>query len=177
MSGEHLTAQSRIVVSGLDADGKSTIVSDSDSVVRTAQPGFTVNELWQIDSLPAKVNSESTVGTEPVLDPPNGGLVVRIAVFPPDSEFDAEAYAASLDAFHGGDSHGGAGEEAAAVWHETDTVDVVTIIDGELYAVTETGETLLKPGDTFVTRGVKHIWSNRTETPVTLVATMVSGTR
>ncbi|MEE4023656.1 cupin domain-containing protein [Gordonia sp. PKS22-38] len=177
MSGAHLEAQSRIVVSGLDADGKSTILADGDSAVRTAQPGFTVNELWQVDSLPAKVNSESTVGADPVLDPPAGGLVVRIAVFPPDAEFDADAYAASLDAFHGSDSHGGAGDEAAAVWHETDTVDVVTIIDGELYAVTETAETLLKPGDTFVTRGVKHIWSNRTDKPVTLVATMMSGTR
>lgn len=54
-------------------------------------------------------------------------------------------------------------------------MDVATILGGALYAVTKTGETLLRPGDTFVTRGVKHIWSNRTDRPVRVVATMVSG--
>jgi quercetin dioxygenase-like cupin family protein len=28
---------------------------------------------------------------------------------------------------------------------------------------------VLKPGDSFVTRGVKHSWSNRTDKPVVLV--------
>ena len=183
MPGKHLEAQARVVVSGLDADGRSTIVSDGDAGTRVAAPGFTVMDVWQFDALPAKVDAPPTLGAEPVLDPPKQGLVVRLASFPPDSEFDAKAYAESLDAFHGGDSHEGAPEEGTdadphgGLWHETDTVDVVTIVSGELYAVMETGETLLRPGDTFVTRGVKHIWSNRTDEPVLLVATMMAATR
>lgn len=177
MPGEHLNAQARVVVSGLDDEGRSTIVSDGDSQVRVAAPGFTVLELWQVDNLPSPVLAESTLGDQPVIDPPTHGLVVRVASFPPDAEFNADDYAASLDAFGGEDSHGGSDGGDGGLWHETATVDVVTVIDGELYAVLETGETLLKPGDTFITRGVKHIWSNRTDKPVKIVATMMGGER
>ena len=54
---------------------------------------------------------------------------------------------------------------------------MVTVISGELCAVTKTGETLLRAGDTWVTRGVKHIWSNRSNGPVPVVATMMAATR
>ena len=176
MTGEHLKAQARRVLSGTDADGRSTIIADELTTTRTAQPGFTVMDVWQFDNLPAHVDAPDTLGEDPVLDPPKQGLVVRLASFPPDSEFDAAGYAASLDAFHGSDSHDG-GEGEGGVWHLTDTVDVVTVISGELYAVTETAETLLKSGDTFVTRGVKHIWSNRTNRPAVIVATMMAAAR
>ncbi|MET8811690.1 cupin domain-containing protein [Streptomyces sp. NPDC004549] len=177
MSGEHLKAQARRVVSGLDAEGRSAIIADEPTPTRMAAPGFTVMDVWQFDSLPARVDGPNTLGTDAVIAPPPEGLVVRLASFPPDSEFDAADYAASLDAFGGGDSHDGDTSESGGVWHLTDTVDVVTVISGELHAVTETGETLLKPGDTFVTRGVKHIWSNRTSEPVVIVATMMAAKR
>ncbi|MBC3191736.1 cupin domain-containing protein [Pseudonocardia sp. C8] len=178
MTGKHLEAQARVVVSGIDENGRSTIVSDGNTTTRIAAPGFTVMDTWQVDGLPARVDAPSTLTEEPVLDPPAHGLVVRLASFPPDKEFDAAAYAESLDAFHGGDAHEGVDDSAhGGLWHETDTVDVVTVVTGELYAVMETGETLLRPGDTFVTRGVKHIWSNRTDEPVLVVATMMAATR
>ncbi|WP_338050760.1 hypothetical protein [Rhodococcus pseudokoreensis] len=50
------------------------------------------------------------------------------------------------------------------------------MIDGEIYAIYETGETLLRPGDTVINRGIKHAWSNRTDKPVMMVAVMVAGT-
>ncbi|MEI2774895.1 MAG: cupin domain-containing protein [Tetrasphaera sp.] len=181
MAGAHLETQARLVVSGVGADGRSTIVSDADSTVRVATPGFTVCELWQTDSLPTPVLADSSLGTDPVIDPPAAGLVVRIASFPPDAEFDPQAYAESLEAFGHDDAHGGTEDtpDAAAggAWHETDTVDVVTVISGEVYAVLEDSETLLKPGDTIVNRGVKHIWSNRTNEPCVIIATMMKGTR
>jgi mannose-6-phosphate isomerase-like protein (cupin superfamily) len=178
MPGKHLEAQARRVISGVDENGRSKIVADELTAIRIAAPGFTVMDVWQVDAVPSGVADTDTLGAEPVLDPPKQGLVVRLASFPPDSEFDAKAYAESLDAFHGGDSHEGVDDSThGGLWHESDTVDVVTVIQGELYAVMETGETLLKPGDTFITRGVKHIWSNRTDEPVLIVATMIAGTR
>ena len=178
MAGAHLETQARLVISGLDEAGRSTIVSDGNSSVRVATPGFTVCELWQVDRLPVPVLSESTLGREPVIDPPDAGLVVRVASFPPDSEFDPEAYAQSLDAFHGEDSHsGGDDNDDGGLWHETNTVDVVTVLSGEVYAVLEGAETLLKAGDTIVNRGVRHIWSNRTTSPCVVVATMMKGVR
>lgn len=50
---------------------------------------------------------------------------------------------------------------------------MVTIVQGEIYAVFETGETLLRAGDSIVDRGNRHTWSNRTEHPVTMVAVML----
>ncbi|GAA4552914.1 hypothetical protein [Amycolatopsis samaneae] len=177
MTSEHLNAEARVVLTGLDDSGKSTIISDGNTATRTAQPGFTVMDVWQFDALPAPVLAPSTLGADPVIDPPANGLVVRLASFPPDAEFDAEGYKASLDAFHGSDSHDGDASDDGGVWHLTDTIDVVTVLNGELWAVTETGETLLKPGDTIVNRGIKHIWSNRTDKPVLIIATMMAGTR
>ena len=112
-------------------------------------------------------------GHRPGHRPAAGRLVVRLAAFPPDTEYDAAAFKESLDSF----GHDEPDADATELWHETDTIDVVTIIDGEIYAVTETGETLLKRGDTVVNRGIKHIWSNRSQKPCLLIATMMAGTR
>lgn len=176
MSGEHLKAQARRVVSGFDEQGKSTIVDDGLTPTRLAGPGFTVMDLWRVDHLPTTVDAADASGPLPVIDPPPGGLVVRIASLPPDSEIDAADYAASLDAFGGADAHDG-GATDQGVWHSTDTVDVVILLSGELYAVTETAETLLRPGDSFVTRGINHIWSNRTDQPAVIVAVMMGAQR
>jgi quercetin dioxygenase-like cupin family protein len=54
---------------------------------------------------------------------------------------------------------------------------MVTVVSGELYAVLETAETLLRPGDTFIQRGTKHAWSNRGTEPVTVVAVMMAAKR
>jgi quercetin dioxygenase-like cupin family protein len=61
--------------------------------------------------------------------------------------------------------------------HTTETVDIVTIISGELWAILETGETLLRPGDTLVQRGTKHAWRNKGDVPAVMAAIQISATR
>ena len=61
--------------------------------------------------------------------------------------------------------------------HTTDTIDLVTVISGEIYAITESAETLMRPGDSLVQRGTKHAWSNRGDEPCTLVAVHVAAAR
>jgi hypothetical protein len=92
------------------------------------------------------------------LDPPAKGFVVRLATFPPDSAVDKEQYAASIDSLHGADAN--VEDEEAMGMHFTDTV-----------------ETLLRTGDTIINRGNKHAWSNRTNAPATVVATMFPASR
>ena len=88
-------------------------------------------------------------------------------MFPPDSAWDpASQYRESLAAIQAGDA---IGEDDAPGMHVTDTLDIVTILSGELYVVLEDCETLLRPGDTVVQRGTKHTWSNRSEEPCVLV--------
>lgn len=61
--------------------------------------------------------------------------------------------------------------------HTTDTVDIVTVISGEIWALVETGETLMKQGDTLMQRGTKHAWRNRSDSDCTIGALHMSVTR
>src|ERR671934_195087 len=45
--------------------------------------------------------------------------------------------------------------------HITDTIDYAIILFGEMYAVMDDGETLMRAGDVLVQRGTNHAWSNR----------------
>jgi mannose-6-phosphate isomerase-like protein (cupin superfamily) len=60
--------------------------------------------------------------------------------------------------------------------HRTDTLDCFVVVYGEITIVTDTDETLLKPGDTVVVRGVNHAWSNRSDKPCMIVGTMTHAT-
>ncbi|GHB73855.1 cupin [Streptomyces viridiviolaceus] len=159
------------MVAGVDANGKSTIVEDELTATRVALPAFTVNDVWRLDELPTSVDADDAMRAEVELAPPARGLVVRLATFPPDSEIDPEVYVQSIDTLHGEDAH--AADSAVMGRHATDTVDVACILDGEIHVVYETGETLLRAGDTVINRGNKHAWSNRTDKPVTMVAVML----
>jgi mannose-6-phosphate isomerase-like protein (cupin superfamily) len=177
MAGEHLNAQARRVVSGLDENGKSTIVFDGNTTTRVATPGFTAMDIWQIDGLPGHVNDDDSTTGEVALSVPLGGQIYRLCTFAPDSEWDpAASYKESLEAMGGGDAHAEDDSGIAGI-HQTDTVDVVTVVSGEVYAVLETTETLLRPGDSFVQRGTKHTWSNRSDKPCTIVALMMTAKR
>jgi integrase len=57
--------------------------------------------------------------------------------------------------------------------HRTDTLDMFTVAYGEIYLVSDTDETLLKPGDTAIVQGVNHVWSNRSDKPRMIVGVMV----
>ena len=58
--------------------------------------------------------------------------------------------------------------------HQTETIDIVTVISGEIWAVVETGETLVRAGDTVVQRGTWHAWRNRSQAPCTVMAVHIS---
>jgi hypothetical protein len=44
------------------------------------------------------------------------------------------------------------------------------------WLVTDTDETLMRPGDTVIIRGTNHAWSNRSNAPCLLVGTMTDAT-
>lgn len=176
MSAQHLKATARRVVAGVDADGGSTTVSDADTTARVATEAFTINQVWQMDALPPQVLDEDATGPEISITPPGAGFIYLLTTFAPDSEWDPETgYAEALQSSGGGGSH--VEDGGIAGLHETDTVDIITVVSGEVYAVLEKDEVLLKAGDSFVQRGTKHAWSNRSDQPCTIVAVMVGARR
>ena len=60
----------------------------------------------------------------------------------------ADAYAAGANSRHPG-------------FHKTRTVDLAIVLEGEIYAMMDVGETKMEAGDILIQRGTNHAWSNR----------------
>lgn len=48
-------------------------------------------------------------------------------------------------------------------FHLTTTVDYAIVLEGEVWAILDDAETLLKAGDVLVQRGTYHAWDNRSD--------------
>lgn len=173
--------KTRRVVTGLDENGRSTIMSDADCAVSVAilHPDNVVTDAWRVKSLPADNNDTADPCTEMELEPELYGNLVRIVSFAPDSQWMEGA-----DIAKAYDMLGGTGTEALAAYdgapnptmHQTNTLDYIIVISGEVYAVMEKGETLLRPGDILIQKGTNHAWSNRGTEPC-VVAAILNGAK
>jgi quercetin dioxygenase-like cupin family protein len=177
VTGEHLHAQARRVVTGINAEGRSYVASDDYTPHRLPNPGNTKNDMWRVHSIPVKMtDGDGITDGKVVTEPPVGGLIYRVVSFPPDSEWDR-----SLGY---GDANGRLStgnpdfdDEGIPGLHVTDTVDFLTVISGELWCELQEGEVHLKAGDTIIQRGTKHSWSNRTDQVTTIVSVMMTAER
>ena len=61
-------------------------------------------------------------------------------------------------------------------FHKTATIDYAIVLNGEIHAVLDTGEALLRAGDVLVQRGTNHAWSNRTSEPVSIAFVLIDAT-
>ena len=50
---------------------------------------------------------------------------------------------------------------AAPAMHRTPSLDYAYVIDGEIVAVLDQGEALMRAGDVLIQRGTNHAWVNR----------------
>jgi mannose-6-phosphate isomerase-like protein (cupin superfamily) len=170
-----MIARVRRVLTGHDAEGKSTIIADGLAANMKELPagsGLAVTELWET-SVPADNAGRQDAGNRTVrLEPPKNGTLFRIVEFPPDSQWqnrpDARDWAKALDATHAPDR-----SSSDPMMHKTSTVDYIVVLKGEIYAILDQGETLLKPGDVFIQRGTNHSWSVRGSEPCIVAVVLV----
>lgn len=167
----------RRVVTGHDAAGKSTFVSDGlapNILEMAAMPGVALTDVWRTDKSPASNlgTADAAAGTIK-LEPAQGGTILRIVEFPPDKQWRGSANAKtafqSIGADHAPDHSSG-----DPMMHTTATVDYIIVLKGEIFAIMDTGETLLKQGDILVQRGTNHSWSVRGDEPCIVAAVLVS---
>jgi naringenin degradation protein FdeH len=167
----------RRVVTGHDARGQSVILSDGPSphvLTLPGRPDFALTNLWVTDRAPASNAGGTDAAARPVvLEPPRNGTIFRVVEFPPDrvaGGFDRKAAFAAMGAGHAMDPdasrHPG--------MHKTDTVDYALVLSGEIWALMDEDETLLRAGDTLVQRGTNHAWSNRSDQPCQVAFILVS---
>ncbi len=149
----------RRVVTGVDAEGRSTVISDGD-----AFGGDAWAEVWVSDpalGLDAVVDPHAG---PLALEPPPGGTAWRVFEVPPDAVL-RERLARTASGIPGMEPDG---------FHTTSTVDYVMVLEGEIALELDTGEVGLCPGDCVVQRGTRHAWRNRSDRPVRMVAVMLS---
>ncbi|MSQ70247.1 MAG: cupin domain-containing protein [Betaproteobacteria bacterium] len=170
----------RRVTTGFDATGRSIIEDDAPArMVKTVpeRPGYRVSNLWATHGSPAPFAEPDRIAETTGVLPPPKGTVIRVIDFPPEAKDPAErdrllrATFAKLypDADHrpDGGPHPG--------MHQTNTVDYAIVIQGEIVAVMDQGETLLKAGDVLVQRGTNHAWSNRSDNYCRIAFVLIDG--
>jgi mannose-6-phosphate isomerase-like protein (cupin superfamily) len=166
----------RRVVTGHDKDGKSIFVSDGlapNILEMASMPGVALTDLWRTRTSPASNSGNADTATGKIkLEPPESGTILRIVEFPPDKQWrhtaNAKTAFKSIGAGHAPDH--GSGDPMT---HATATVDYIIVLKGEIYAIVDREETLLKQGDILVQRGTNHSWSVRTDEPCIVAAILV----
>ena len=159
----------RRVVTGNDAQGRSTVLYDSAAprVEASAfKKGTGMTDIWMFESAPAPLAGTRDDGDLPFhFEPPENGARLRIV----QSDARPAAYDASRDEYitaehaprrtEGGTWERGRQNLYTTRIHKSETLDYGILISGERVLVTDAGEHLIKPGDVVVQIGSWHAWS------------------
>lgn len=153
----------RRVVTG-ERDGRSSIVIDEAECpfqmgVEGAN-GVAATDLWRTGKNPqTDPAGDDSCSLPLVFGPDEGGTVIQVLEWPTDQQLLGTNDPAVAK---------------AATFHQTATIDYITILSGEIWIMMEDGETLLRKGDTLIQRGTRHGWSNRGNEPCVMLSVMIS---
>ena len=159
----------RRIVTAHNEDGKSYIHEDgaAPNITNTGGiEGYAWTELWTIDDTPASNAGDTDAADRPIrLQPPARGNVFRIVDIPPDTlRFGPNVdRAPDTSAVAGDDAYAAGAGSRHPGFHKTRTVDYAIVLEGEVVAMMDVGETPMGPGDVLIQRGTNHAWSNRTD--------------
>jgi hypothetical protein len=173
----------RRIVTGVGADGRSRIIADGEPPVistAAARPGLRNANIWSTTTTPAPVDAPDRIAEHMGLYPPKNGTVIRIMDIPPEPQDNAKLqdwYGATQRNMFPDRERRAADKSKHPGMHITDKVDYAIILFGEMYAVMEDGETLMKAGDVLVQRGTNHAWSNRSREVCRVAFILVDGQR
>lgn len=147
----------RRIVTGIE-NGKSIIIEDQqvENVVEHL-PGLIISDIWNTQKMPASLDFETQIPNTGFPQTPKNGTYFRYVSIPPDKDLGVE--------FKTRAPH--------PMMHQTQTLDYIIILSGELYLIMEEGETLLKAGDIVIQRGTNHAWSNRSDEACIQLAVLI----
>ena len=174
----------RRLVTGHDEDGCSIILSDGPAPAVSApssMPELVATVVWATPSSPpSNAGAEDMAPGGPVtpMAPGEGGSIFRIADFPPDSHYAAVDISKMFEEIGGREAHDSASDSVSRhFWfHRTPTLDYGIVLEGEIWALLEKGETLMRAGDVVVQRGTSHAWSNRGDRPCRMAFVLLDAT-
>jgi mannose-6-phosphate isomerase-like protein (cupin superfamily) len=161
-------------VAGHDASGRAVVVIDDQpsSVVLEKAGGLRLTELWTTSETPAQFSNEDRARRERRIEPDANGTVFRVIEYPPDAQrlisLKPEEHFASMGA-----QAADARSRRHPGMHKTKTLDYAIVLSGEIFAVLDEQEVLLKAGDVLIQQGTNHAWSNRTNKPAVIAFVLI----
>lgn len=154
----------RRIITGDDMEGRSVIILDGPPSASAGDPDVGgLFEIWEdLASGPLDPKDHDDLGNaQAVLGPQPGNIQVRWFVMQPTpagvpkETLDAATRAAFATV--GGDHHI-IDQSRHSGMHETHSLDVICLLQGEVKLILEGAETMLKPGQVVIQRGTNHAW-------------------
>lgn len=151
MSTDHLPLKSarevRRVITGLDDSGKSCVLLDGPTPWADGDQTVAISEIWASAVIPVDNSGTEDRGSAVLERSKLGGTGFGIRV-------------AEIAPGHGATNPG---------LHFNNTLDLMVVLAGEVVSVLETGEVVLRTGDTMTIRGHVHGWRNDGDVPAVLI--------
>ena len=167
----------RRIITGHNAEGKSVITIDGPPARSLSENEGGLYELWNTDG--DQINTLDDIDradSEVLLSPPDGGTKFRYFQINPTPEVvPADLIkAATAEAFEKiGAAHHRVDTSRNAAMHETDTIDYIILLKGDVTLILDEEEIQLKPHDVVVQRKTNHAWVNNGSEPALLIAVLI----
>lgn len=173
----------RRIVTGTNASGRSYIMEDGESpavLTMEARPGYRNSNLWRTLGADVSVDAPDSITQHQGVLPPKAGTVLRVIDIPPESKDPEERRKQTAAVFaamfpdatrdeHKLERHPG--------MHITDTIDYAILLQGELVAIMDEDETVMRAGDILIQRGTNHAWANRSTSIARIAFVLIDATR
>lgn len=170
--------ETRRIVTGVNEQGRSVLVSDEVVPGVELMPDYFISQIWGSDTTPVAPNDGSTPDVFGDFFAPAGGYRVVISVKPPGDVapvIDEEVGAGFESKMPGWAKFF---EDQDPGMHATDSVDVVIVLSGEEWCELDDGrEVHLRAGDIFIQNGTRHRWHNRGTVPCVTAVVLLGAQR
>ncbi|WP_416909173.1 MAG: hypothetical protein ACMVO5_06150 [Polymorphobacter sp.] len=157
-------AAMRRIITGDDADGRSVIILDGGPSASAGDPDVGgLFEIWEdLAAGPLDPKNHADLGNaQAVLGPRPGNVQIRWFVMQPTPagvpKETLNAATRAAFAVVGGDHHI-IDQSRHSGMHETHSLDVICLLQGEVKLILEGAETVLTPGQVVIQRGTNHAW-------------------
>jgi naringenin degradation protein FdeH len=168
---------SRRIVTGVDANGKSYIAIDGPAGAVIESEGSGLADIWLTDATPADNLATGDAANRRIrLEPPANGSIFRFFQVAPENKALSTRQLEELAAVRFaaiGAAHCRPDTSRHPTMHTTRTVDYIILLSGKVTLVLDKGEADLKPFDVVVQRGTNHSWINHGPEPALLAAILI----
>jgi mannose-6-phosphate isomerase-like protein (cupin superfamily) len=167
----------RRIITGHNEEGKSVISIDGPPARSIGEEAGGLFEIWNTDGSGFDTQSKTDrADIDILLSPVTGGTKFRYFQINPIPEgVSQEAIeAATAEAFERiGAAHHRVDTSRNAAMHETNTIDYIILLKGDVSLILDDEEVKLQPHDVVVQRRTNHAWVNHGTEPALLIAVLI----